>query len=285
MRHPKSERPLRSLLYVPASNARAIEKSRSVACDAVFLDLEDAVAPEAKDAARAAAVQAVRDGGFGDKLLLVRCNGLDTAWGAEDWAAVAGLELDAVLAPKIADADMVAACDQLLAKAPERTRLWAMIETAQAVLNLKEIAATSARTRLAALVAGTNDLMLDLRCRKTADRAPLLPALALTVAAARAFGLIAFDGVFNAFEDDAGFEAEAAQGAELGFDGKTLIHPRQIEACNRIFGPTGDQLAWAKAVVEAFAAPDAEGKGAIRLGGQMVERLHLQQAKRMLGAS
>ena len=179
---------------------------------------------------------------------------------------------------------MVEACDRLLADAPERTRLWAMIETAAAVLNLKEIAAASQRTRLGALVAGTNDLMLDLRCRRTPDRAPLQPALALTVAAARAFGLIAFDGVFNAFEDDAGFEAEAVQGAELGFDGKTLIHPRQIEACNRIFGPTEDQLAWAKAVVEAFEAPEAAGKGAIRLGGQMIERLHLEQARRMLGA-
>jgi citrate lyase subunit beta/citryl-CoA lyase len=284
MRGPEFDRPLRSLLYVPASNARAIEKARTVACDAVFLDLEDAVAPEAKDAARAAAVQAVRDGGFGDKLLLVRCNGLDTPWGVDDWAAVTGLPLDGVLAPKVADAAMVEACDRLLADAPERTGLWAMIETAAAVLNLKEIAAAAERTRLAALVVGTNDLILDLRCHRRADRAPLQPALALTVAAARAYGLIAFDGVFNAFEDDAGFEAEAVQGAELGFDGKTLIHPRQIEACNRIFGPTQEQLAWARSVVEAFSQPDAEGRGAIRLGGQMVERLHLEQAKRMLGS-
>jgi citrate lyase subunit beta/citryl-CoA lyase len=158
-----------------------------------------------------------------------------------------------------------------------------MIETAAAVLNLKEIAAASQHTRLAALVVGTNDLILDLRCRRRPDRAPLQPALALTVAAARAYGLIALDGVFNAFEDDAGFEAEAVQGAELGFDGKTLIHPRQIEACNRIFGPTEEQLAWARSVVEAFAAPEAQGRGAIRLGGQMVERLHLEQARRMLG--
>jgi citrate lyase subunit beta/citryl-CoA lyase len=160
-----------------------------------------------------------------------------------------------------------------------------MIETASGVLNLKEIAAASARTRLQALVVGTNDLIADLRCRRRPDRAPLQPALALTVAAARAWGLVAFDGVFNDFGDAAGFEAEAQQGADLGFDGKTLIHPAQIEACNRIFAPTEAQLAWARKVVEAFAAPDAEGRGAIRMGGQMVERLHLAQARRMLGAS
>lgn len=274
--------PLRSLLYVPASNARAIDKARTLACDAVFLDLEDAVAPENKETARTAAVEAVRAGGFKALVLLIRCNGLDTPWGAEDWAAASEAAPDGVLAPKITDAASVEAYDRLLAAAPARTRLWVMIETAAAVLNLRQIAEASARTRLVALVVGTNDLALDLRCRKRADRAPLTTALALTVAAARAHGLIALDGVLNDFEDDVGFEAEALQGVELGFDGKTLIHPRQIEACNRIFGPTAEELAWAHSVVEAFAAPEAAGKGAIRMGGAMVERLHLAQAERML---
>jgi citrate lyase subunit beta/citryl-CoA lyase len=280
--HDISARPLRSLLYVPGSNPRAIDKARTLPCDAVFLDLEDAVVPEAKDAARRAAVEAVREGGFGHRILLIRCNGLDTPWGAEDWAAAAEAAPDGVLAPKVADGAAVEAYDRALAAAPARTRLWVMIETASAILNLGGIAASSRTTRLAALVVGTNDLALDLRCRRRADRAPLLPALALSVAAARAYGLVALDGVFNDFEDEAGFESEAVQGAELGFDGKTLIHPRQVEACNRIFGPTAEQLDWARRVVEAFAAPEAAGKGAIRMGGAMVERLHLAQAERLL---
>lgn len=276
--HPR----LRSLLYVPASNARAVEKARTLDCDAVFLDLEDAVAVENKQTARQAAFEAVRAGGFKAPVLLIRCNGLDTPWGSEDWTMACEAAPDGVLAPKITNAASVEAYDRALSSALDRTRLWVMIETAAAVINLGQIAEAAARTRLTALVVGTNDLALDLRCRRRPDRAPLLPALALSVAAARAHGLIALDGVLNDFEDDAGFEAEATQGAELGFDGKTLIHPRQIAACNRIFGPTAAELDWARRVVEAFAAPDAADKGAIRMGGGMVERLHLTQAARML---
>jgi citrate lyase subunit beta / citryl-CoA lyase len=270
----------RSVLYVPASNPRAIEKARTVDADAVFLDLEDAVAPDRKDEARAAAVEAVR-AGFPDKLVAIRCNPLDTPWGDADWDAALGAGPDAVLAPKIGRAADVHACAERLAGAPARMRLWVMIETAEAVLNLREVAA-AASGRLQALIAGTNDLARDLRCRRTSDRAPLLPSLALTVAAARAHGLWAFDGVYNDFSDPDGFASEARQGADFGFDGKTLIHPGQIEPCNRIFSPSPDELAWARKVVAAFQAPEAEGRGAIAVDGKMVEHLHLAEARRLL---
>lgn len=269
----------RSVLYLPASNPRAIAKAREIPADAVFLDLEDAVAPEMKAAARAAAREAVREG-FPGKLVAIRCNHHRSEWGEADWAVAAEAAPDAILAPKIASAADVAACARLLERAPERTRLWVMIETAQAVLNLREIAA--AEGRLQAVIAGTNDLALDLRCRSTPDRAPMLPALALTVAAARAYGLWAFDGVFNDFSDAEGFEAECRQGLDFGFDGKTLIHPSQVEPCNRTFSPSAEQLAWARTIVAAFEAPEAAGKGAISLNGKMIERLHLEEARRLL---
>ncbi|MGZ8370018.1 MAG: HpcH/HpaI aldolase/citrate lyase family protein [Caulobacteraceae bacterium] len=270
----------RSVLYTPASNARAIDKARTLPCDAVFLDLEDAVAPIDKAMARENAARAVREGGFGDRLLVIRCNHHDSVWGAEDWAMAAESSADAVLAPKIATAADVDACNALLAKAPAGLRLWAMIETASAILNLREIGARAADTRLQGMIAGCNDLMLELRCQKTPDRAPLQPLLALTVTAARANGLWVFDGVFNDFSDAAGFEAEGRQALDFGFDGKTLIHPSQIDACNRIFTPPAERVAWAEKVVTAFAAPDAPG--VLSLDGKMVERLHLEEARRVL---
>lgn len=271
----------RSVLYLPASNPRAIAKARGLPADAVFLDLEDAVAPEMKAQARSAAVEAVRQG-FGGRLTAIRCNHHRSAWGESDWAAAVEAEPDAILAPKIGGAEDVAACQRLLDRAPERTRLWVMIETAEAILNLREIVEAARASRLQALIAGTNDLALDLRCRRTPGRAPLLSALAATVAAARAGGLWAFDGVFNDFGDEEGFAAECRQGAEFGFDGKTLIHPSQVEACNRAFSPSQEQISWARAVTAAFAAPEATGKGAISLHGKMVERLHLEEARRLL---
>jgi len=279
------ERPLRSVLYVPASNERAIDKARSLPCDVVFLDLEDAVAPDAKDRARANAVEAVRAGGFGQRLVMIRCNHLSSAWGADDFAAAAEAGPDAVLAPKVSDADELMACERALEKAPAHTGLWAMIETARAVMHLREIAECSRASRLQAFICGCNDLMLELRCRKVPDRAPLLPALALSVAAARANGLLVFDGVFNDFSDSEGFEAECRQAADFGFDGKTLIHPSQIDACNRIFSPAPEKVEWAKKVVAAFAAPEAEGKGVLSLDGKMIERLHLVEARRVLAAA
>ena len=279
------QRPVRSVLYVPASNPRAIDKARGLPCDVVFLDLEDAVAPEMKVAARRNAIEAVKAGGFGERLVMIRCNHLKSEWGPADWAAAAGAGPDAVLAPKVSDAGELMACERALGGAPARTGLWVMIETATAVLNLREIAGCARDSRLQAMTCGCNDLMAELRCRRTPDRAPLLPALAMSVAAARANGLLVFDGVFNDFADAEGFEAECRQAADFGFDGKTLIHPSQIEACNRIFSPSEEKVAWARAVVAAFDAPEAHGKGVVSLDGEMIERLHLAEARRVLRAA
>ena len=269
----------RSVLYVPASNSRAMDKARALDCDAVILDLEDSVAPEAKDDARTAMAAAVGSG-FGGREVIVRCNGLDTPWGETDLKAAAKAGADAVLAPKIRSPADVAEIDRLFARAGGQ--VWAMIETAAAVLNLREIAEAAASTRLAGLVLGPNDLSTELRCRLEPGRQPLQPILIQMVAAARAHGLVALDGTYNDLDDAAGFEAECRQGAEFGFDGKTLVHPSQVEPCNRLFSPSPEEVAWARAVIDAFAAPDAEGKGAIRLQGRMVERLHLKEAERVL---
>ncbi len=277
----RAVRPRRSVLFVPAANPRALAKARDLACDAVLLDLEDSVAPEAKHAARAAAMEAVGQG-FGGREVVVRCNGLDTPWGAADLDAIVHAGPDAVLAPKIRSAADILAFDRALAAAPARTRLWIMVETPQAVLNLKELVEAAGRTRLDALALGPNDLSAELRLPRSRDRKPLHPILSQLVVAARAHGLVALGGAFNAFEDAAGFEAECREEASFGFDGKTLIHPRQIEAANRVFSPSPEAWAWAEAVVAAFSAPEAEGKGAIRLDGQMIERLHLREAERLL---
>ncbi|HYD46247.1 MAG TPA: CoA ester lyase, partial [Phenylobacterium sp.] len=238
-------RPRRSVLYMPASNARAIEKARALPCDAVILDLEDAVAPDAKNAARAQAAAAIREGGFGRREVILRVNGQATPWGEADLAAAAEAGPDAVLVPKVNDAAELQAYDRALAGAPERTRLWAMIETGKAILNLKEIGEAARRTRLAALCVGGQDLGKEMRARHTPDRAPLHAALALTVTAARAYGLVALDSVYTEIGNAHGLAAECRQGLEFGFDGKTLIHPSQIEAANAAFSPTPEEIAWA----------------------------------------
>ncbi|WP_293875219.1 MULTISPECIES: CoA ester lyase [unclassified Sphingomonas] len=268
----------RSVLFMPASNPRAMAKARDLKCDAVILDLEDAVAPEAKDEARAAALAAAEEG-FGARACAVRINALDTSWGAADAAALAGAPgVAAVVVPKVASAAELSAVRALLGA--DGPPLWAMIETCGAILRLAEIVAAGAGLEL--LIAGTNDLAKEMRCRPGADRAPLVPALAQMVIAARSAGLVVLDGVCNAIGDEARLTAECAQGAMLGFDGKTLIHPGQIAAANAAFGPSDEELAWARGVVAAFAAPEAAGKGAIRLDGAMVERLHLAEAERLL---
>ena len=269
-------RPARSVLYLPASNARAIEKARSLACDVAILDLEDAVAPEAKIEARAAAVAAVRAGGFGPRLG-VRINALDTEWGADDLAALADTAVDVVVVPKAEDATALRA---LASRLPDGTALWAMIETPRALFSLNDIAASGGP--LEALMLGTNDLAAMLRTGRSPDREPLKPWLALVVAMARAHGLLAIDGVFNRFADTEGFAAECAQGRLYGFDGKSLIHPSQIEGANAAFAPTEADIVQARAIVAAFNAPDAAGRGAIQIDGQMVERLHLAVAERVL---
>ncbi len=275
-------RPRRSVLYLPGSNARALEKARTLACDAVVLDLEDSVAPDAKADARAQVVAALAQGGFGRREVVVRVNGLATPWGGDDLAALTACAPDAVLVPKITDAGDIARYDQRLADAPAPTRLWVMIETCRCLFHLDAIASMASSTRLAALVVGGNDLAKEMRAEPGPYRAPLQPALALSVAAARAHGLAVLDAVFNGLEDATGLEAECRQGRAFGFDGKTLIHPAQIEVANSVFSPSAEQLAWAKAVADAFADPANAGQGVLRVQGQMAEMLHLAQAERLL---
>ncbi len=267
---------VRSLLFLPASNPRAIEKARTLDADIVVLDLEDAVAPEAKRDARQAASDAVRAGGF-RKMIAIRVNALGTQWGEDDLAALADLSLDFVVAPKVEDPSIV---DAYGARMPEGARLIAMIETPMALMALASIAA--AGEPLAGLMLGVNDLAKALRTGASPDREPLKPWLATTVAAAQAHDLFAIDGVFNRLDDADGLAAECAQGRLFGFDGKSLIHPSQIAAAHTAFSPSSDEVAQAEAVVAAFASPEAEGRGAIRLGGAMVERLHLDQARALL---
>ncbi|WP_033921580.1 HpcH/HpaI aldolase/citrate lyase family protein [Sphingomonas sp. 37zxx] len=269
-------RPRRSALYLPASNDRAIAKARTIDCDVVILDLEDSVAPEAKETARAQAVTALAVGDFGERELVVRINALDTEWAAADLAALAEAPPHAILLPKVNTAADLAACAQRL---PEGAALWAMIETPTALLALPQIAAAP---RLAALVMGINDLAKDMGMHPGSDRLPFQPFLATTVAAARAHGLAALDGVFNGIDDPEGLAAECAQGRRFGFDGKTLIHPSQVAPCNAAFSPNAADIAEAEAIRDAFALPEHRGKGAIRLHGRMVERLHLAQAMRVL---
>lgn len=269
-------RPCRTVLYLPAAHPRAVEKARVLDVDAVILDLEDAVAPELKAEARAAAVAAAVAGGFRGRLG-VRVNGADTPWGADDLAAVAAAPIAFVVAPKISGPADIA---PIAARLGTDQALWAMIETPAALLALPQIAA--AGLPLEALMLGTNDLALALGTGPSPDREPFKPWLATLVAAARAHGLLAIDGVFNRLDDADGLAAEARQGRLHGFDGKSLIHPSQIAPVRAAFAPTAAELAWAEAVVTAFAAPEAAGRGAVRAAGGMVERLHLAQAEALL---
>jgi len=275
-------KPRRSALYIPASNARAIEKARSLPCDCLIFDLEDAVAESAKDSARAALVTALAEGGFGARERIVRINGLDTPWGADDVAALREAGADALLLPKIAGTADIRQVDAALEDAPPKLALWVMIETCAAALDLAGTAALAADTRLAGLVLGLNDLAKEMRAPLSPGRVPFLPILTQAVLAARASGLILLDGVWTALDDLDGFAAECAQGAAFGFDGKTLIHPDQIAPCNRAFSPSEEALAQARAIVLAFADPANQGKGALRVEGRMVEALHLEEARRLL---
>ena len=278
-------RPRRSVLYLPASNGRALEKARTLACDAVVLDLEDGVAPDAKALARDQAIAALAQGGFGRREVVVRVNGLETPWGEADLAALAACAPDAVLVPKIADAGDIARYDQRLADAPAQTRLWAMVETCRCLFHLDGVAGLAATTRLSALVLGGNDLAKEMQAEPGPGRAPLQAAMSLCVAAARAHGIAVLDAVFNGLDDVEGLEAECRQGRAFGFDGKTLIHPAQIEVANKVFSPSPEQLAWARAVTDAFADPLNAGKGALRVQDRMAERLHLAQAERWLAVA
>jgi citrate lyase subunit beta/citryl-CoA lyase len=264
-------RPRRSALFLPASNARAIEKARGLAADVVILDLEDAVAPEAKIDARAAAVAAIRDG-FGDRELVVRANAIDTDWGADDLAGLNGVAAT-ILVPKVRTADDVALYRSRLVA---NTALWVMIETCEALGRLQDIAEAGA----AGFVLGVNDLALELGARPGADRAWLAPVQAMVLAAARSRGLVALDGVCNDFSDDARLRAECNAAAAMGYDGKSLIHPQQILICNAAFAPSAVEIAWATKVRDAFAGGHG---GVIQIDGKMAEALHLAQAERILG--
>ena len=275
-------RPRRSVLYLPGSNARALEKARSLPADALVLDLEDAVAPASKEEARARVVEAVARGGFGPREVVVRVNGPATPWGADDLAAVARAGADAVLLPKVDGPGAVrAAAGRLaLAGAPDGLALWAMIETPRGVLAADAIA--GATPRLACLVAGTSDLVKDLGARHVPDRTPVLASLSLVVLAARAHGLAALDGVHLDLDDAAGLERACAQGRDLGFDGKTLVHPRQIAGANRAFAPSPEEVDWSRRVIDAHARALAMGSGVVVLEGRLIEALHVENARRIV---
>lgn len=276
-------RPRRSVLYIPGSNAKALEKAKGLAADCLILDLEDAVAPEAKAQAREAVAQALRAGGYGNREVIVRVNSLATPWGGEDVRAVLPAGPDCVLFPKVDGPEDLRAARAAIVAAGGSAELpvLAMIETPMAILALREIGQASKAAGLIGFVMGTNDLAKEMRAATTPDRAAFLAALSMTVITARAFGLVAIDGVFNAMQDKAGFRAECTQGLCLGFDGKTLIHPAQIEAANEIFSPSEQEIAWAHAVIAAFAAPENAGAGVLKIDGRMVELLHLAQAQRV----
>lgn len=278
----KTVRPRRSVLYMPGANTRALEKARTLPADALIFDLEDAVAPEAKETARTNVVLAAESGAYGKREIAIRCNGLATAWGEADIAAIAKSGADAILVPKVESAAEVTHVVSLLdtAGAPSTMAVWAMMETPKGILRAEEIA--GAHPRLALFVMGTNDLVKDMRARHTPMRLPMVTALGLGMLAARAHGLTILDGVYNDIQDIEGFRAVCQQGLEMGFDGKTLIHPSQVEPCNEVFAPSSDELAMASRIVAAFKAAQAEGKGVVTVDGRMIENLHVEQAERAL---
>ncbi|HEY3530214.1 MAG TPA: CoA ester lyase [Nocardioides sp.] len=276
----ESLRPRRSVLYMPASNARALEKARSIPCDGLILDLEDAVAPDAKHAARDAACAAAAGGEYGAREVTIRVNGADTAWHRDDLAAACAAGPDAIVVPKVNSADAVLALVEAMAgfDAPEHTELWAMVETPAAMLHAEEIAAAS--ERLTVLVMGTNDLAKELYAAHVPGRHPLLTGLGMAVLAARATGTSILDGVYNDVQDADGFLAECRQGREMGFDGKTLIHPGQVDGANTAYAPSAQEVEDARGVLQAWE--DGRGSGVVTYRGRMVESLHVESAQRTL---
>jgi citrate lyase subunit beta/citryl-CoA lyase len=277
-------RPRRSVLYMPAANERALEKAKTIPCDAIIFDLEDAVAPDAKPAARERAAAAVRSGEYGRRELTIRCNGLATPWGDDDLAAAAAVAPAAVVVPKVDSVDYV---DEVAARldgagSPAPIPIWAMIETPTAILDARAIAA---HPRVEVLVLGTNDLARELRAPLVPGRANLVPHLATVLLAAREAGAAALDGVFNDVTDLAAFDAECRQAVELGFDGKTLIHPGQVEPANRAWSPTAEEIDLARRIIDAFTSAEAEGRGVVTVDGRMIENLHVANARRTLAVA
>ena len=275
-------RPRRSVLFMPGSNPRALEKARGLAADGLIFDLEDAVAPGEKESARAIVAAALAGGGYGGRERVIRVNAIDTPWGHADLAAAATMPIDAVLLPKVEDPDRVALTVSLLDAfgAPERLAVWCMLETPRGILYAREIAAAS--PRLAGLVLGTSDLTKDLHALPTHDRLPLIASLSLAILAARAHGLAVLDGVHLDLSDDEGFAAACRQGRELGFDGKTLIHPKQIAAANASFAPTPEEVEWSRRIIAAHSEAAAAGKGVVLVEGRLIENLHVENARRLL---
>src|SRR4029079_19743187 len=277
-------RPRRSVLYMPGSNARALDKAKTLPADGVILDLEDSVAPDAKVAARQQVIDAVKAGGFGDREIFIRINGVDTPWHADDLSAAAHAAPAVILVPKVSNSDTLELiCRRLLDMGTDhKTRVWAMIETPLAIFNILSIAAVArdSETRLAGFVMGTNDLAKDTRARLVPGRTPMLAWLSMCVAAARIHGVDILDGVYNDIGNADGFAKECAQGLEFGFDGKTLIHPSQIEPCNMAFSPSPADVEQARKMIAAFDLPENKGKGVVSIDGRMVERLHANMARR-----
>lgn len=274
-------RPRRSVLYMPSSNEKALEKAKTIPADALIFDLEDAVAPDAKPTARANAVAAAQSGAYGHREVTIRCNGLDTQWGADDIAAAAKSGASAVVIPKIADTKQLDDVSQHLtaAGAPASMKIWAMVETPTAIFNARSIAA---HPRVAVLIMGTNDLAKELRATQVRGRSPLVPHLATALLAAREADKIILDGVFNDVKDLDAFRAECEQGMHMGFDGKTLIHPGQVDICNEVWAPTDADVDYARRVIAAFDEAQAEGRGVITVDGRMIENLHVDNARRVL---
>ena len=275
-------RPRRSVLYMPSSNERALEKAKTIPCDALILDLEDAVAPDAKDAARQAACAAVQSGDYGHKELTIRVNGVGTQWHEADLEAACAAGPEGIVVPKVGSAKAVRRLVEAMAdfKAPARTRLWAMVETPEAILGARKLAAAS--PRLAVLVMGTNDLVKELDAFHVPGRAPLQMSLSYAVLAACAAGIAIVDGVYNDVRDAEGFEAECRAGRAMGFDGKTLIHPGQVEPCNAVFAPSDEQVEDARGLIAAFAEGSAQGKGVVTYKNKLVENLHVETARKVL---
>ncbi|MFG3114445.1 HpcH/HpaI aldolase/citrate lyase family protein [Streptomyces sp. NPDC048197] len=275
-------RPRRSVLYMPGANERALEKAKSLPADALILDLEDAVAPDAKTDARKRVAAAAASGEYGHREVTIRVNGPGTEWHADDLRAAAEAGPDAVVVPKVESAATVREVERALeaAGAPDRTAIWAMVETPRAMLDARAVAAAS--ERLTVLVMGTNDLAKELHAEHVPGRAPLLTGLSLALLAARESGKVILDGVYNDVKDAAGFEAECVQGRQFGFDGKTLIHPSQLEPCNRVFAPSAEQIDRSRKIIDAFDEATREGRGVVTVDGRLIENLHVEDARRIL---
>lgn len=278
-------RPRRSVLYMPGSNERALEKGKTLAADGLILDLEDAVAPDQKASARQRIVETVNAGGYGLREVLVRTNGLQTEWGFEDIAAVATSGADGIVLPKVESADAIRMCEQIMIDngAHDGMYIWCMIETPRGVLNAERMAAAS--SRVGGFVMGTSDLAKDVHAAHTRDRLPMLYSLGHCLLVARAYGLAILDGVHLDLADDEGFAHSCFQGKELGFDGKTLIHPKTIDKANEVFAPQPESVDWARRIIDAFAEGQARGEGVVVVDGKLVENLHVEEAKRMVALS